>query len=1313
MHIGFDAMVACSKRNMEETPWYGPESYEDANGNQELALQTLAVNLLNAELLLKRCESHDIGSHGHEEDSDVLAYMVPNLLQYGTMITQTEVSNNANKNILQLQCRFFWLASLYYTWISRYTNDASVSKEAEDLGLRYLDKAMACLLDSSDTLIIKTPQLASSDRPGDHSKLSHKSLSKYREHLQSSSVVSRARTYFQDIQRLVEERSQSKVYGVDVDVITAEEKEKLGSLGIELLERYAVGEKASDAIQELLEDFLLLHGDCLHDTDVIAQPQWAGEAQWGSIWTDIPSCRASSFVNLSKVQSLRPSVLQVLAASLLVSEKIASVFLIFAKVASTALLLRAQIIQKENGDGTRADYEDAVENADAATAGTSWRLRLLSLVVNLFTDKMTDMIASYAGETEMSDALASFLVGEDLNNIIILSLQMTPNIQKDLAQNSEVLVPQHEFESVSRLVLKLRGCQGLSKHAQEKVESAYFIALVRALIRLKMDFAKETSSANDKRLKTWQSHIICNIRLICFILNEMAELLSLNPSTVSAGGSVDISHLIKAIIGQDGEGQEMADTCPLAQLTEALLFLYKFDSTSPAEREARSRLTIPVSCAIISLCGSLGVSVEQSFSHIFGRVDEKGANTAYSDYFDSEDSVNGMFLPSGSDCLELRCRRTLLRKICQLVQCVSLVFQSVDDKMIGQDGSPPIHFSQNGPFLPLVVARVASSMSDAIFKLFEEDGWNDSYPFGAREVGNTIDVSLLGRAYMLLFGFSFSGADSDMTKNRAPESIDAATSIFRCIKRVYHDNRKSPPDKAYETVELALPAAEESKVSKAIKAFLFDASKDVEAIHNTTEVPPGFPAWVLSESISTDITGDEDQANIELLRRGIAASLAKGQITHLDSDRKSPSDTDDENGLAGERGTSQSHELSLDRKFRAVLDDLCYNPNNSERWLVLNECLSFKAEQMCDKLAPIKDDCFEPTDYILCPESKRQEPATSSVEQVQKTQAEELECTRQDWTPFIGDNLSVYMQYPWSSLTSLQACAQDIGSQIDENSPDYMCWRNIESKFGQGDMNSWARSWAGMFVMALRTMRIKALLVARYVAKKSQDGMHPSEVSEDIGTALYGDLMASTVYGYPMHSMTLYEKRRIAERSNFYFQEAIHLSISSDFAQKSQTVVWEVEFMIGKSYGKVASTLREETFSFNSADGDHNARLYETVMIDAIKNYSKSCAGARETEQSRGGTGETGGSSHGYLECLYRLHATRLKVLVAAIKHAPEECELAELEAFRIASTTWFDESNQPATTDIRGKIWSLFADCVDGKPTEPVIYQVFPCFSD
>jgi len=138
--------------------------------------------------------------------------------------------------------------------------------------------------------------------------------------------------------------------------------------------------------------------------------------------------------------------------------------------------------------------------------------------------------------------------------------------------------------------------------------------------------------------------------------------------------------------------------------------------------------------------------------------------------------------------------------------------------------------------------------------------------------------------------------------------------------------------------------------------------------------------------------------------------------------------------------------------------------------------------------------------------------------------------------------------------------------------------------------------------------------------------------------------------------------------------------------------------MVGKGYEKIGTTLRDEKFVVDSKD-THTARLYETVMNDAIHNYAMAVAEAQKAELSCGRPDKVGGSSHGALECVYRLNACRFKVMLSAVKCAPSECELAEFEAFRIASANWFSETHVASTAaGVREKTWCIFADCVDGE---------------
>lgn len=608
--------------------------------------------------------------------------------------------------------------------------------------------------------------------------------------------------------------------------------------------------------------------------------------------------------------------------------------------------------------------------------------------------------------------------------------------------------------------------------------------------------------------------------------------------------------------------------------------------------------------------------------------------------------------------------------------------------------------------------------------------WCEEYPYGSRKCGEMIDNEL-SKAYRFIYGFNAQGHNSNIAdslrKSFIPESTTAAAQLFRCIRRMFHNNRRSPPAKALEIIATALPPAEETKVSKEIRRFLFSPDNDIEIIRSSgSDKPLGFPDWVLSQSEAISSQSAQVVDDVDIIRKGVCHELAKGSIMKLDGQHPSS----DDQGLSEERERSKNNELSLSKKFCAVLDDLCYNPKNIEGWIVLSECLGFKADIICDRLVPLNEP-HNSADFILTNDSRRLHPSTLTLEELQGRQIDEFKATREKWLPFIGRNLYVYMQHPWCSFSSLRACAEDIRRSLRQEKPDldeapesleFTFWKAIDNFYTNGQYLSYMNAWAGMFVYALKTMRLRALFVARYLAKSHQIGqqhkMHPSAVSEDVsassyffsssifprvvislnfflfltklGTALYGDLMGSTVYGYPMHVMTQYEKRNIAHSAKVYFQEAIQLSNSHDFRSDCPCNRWDNQFMVGKAFEKIASTFIDEKYS-----EDNSVRSYEANMVRALENYSSALFDANGADSKNGGTDKSrvGGSSHGSTEILYRLHATRLKVIISAIRKSIVERHVAEREAIRIASLHWFDESNRSSpSAGTREKIWDILA---------------------
>ena len=78
-------------------------------------------------------------------------------------------------------------------------------------------------------------------------------------------------------------------------------------------------------------------------------------------------------------------------------------------------------------------------------------------------------------------------------------------------------------------------------------------------------------------------------------------------------------------------------------------------------------------------------------------------------------------------------------------------------------------------------------------------------------------------------------------------------------------------------------------------------------------------------------------------------------------------------------------------------------------------------------------------------------------------------------------------------------------------------------------------------------------------------------------------------------------------------------------------------------------------------------RRYEYHMSRALQAYATSVSQAKEVELEGGLIAEqNGGSSHGAVEAVHRLHASRLKCLISGVYRKEDEREIGELEAFRL-----------------------------------------------
>jgi hypothetical protein len=102
-------------------------------------------------------------------------------------------------------------------------------------------------------------------------------------------------------------------------------------------------------------------------------------------------------------------------------------------------------------------------------------------------------------------------------------------------------------------------------------------------------------------------------------------------------------------------------------------------------------------------------------------------------------------------------------------------------------------------------------------------------------------------------------------------------------------------------------------------------------------------------------------------------------------------------------------------------------------------------------------------------------------------------------------------------------------------------------------------------------------------------------------------------------------------------------------------------------------------------------------MKQALGDYATSYKEAKVIHDEGGFTDiEAGGSSQGVTEVFYRLHASRLKCLLAAVSRREEEQEDAELEALSLTTMHWYlSPPADSASGNTRDRIWAVLSDIV------------------
>lgn len=139
--IGFDTWAKIGHQPSNLCPtWYGSEDVS-MQGNLK-NLEIFAVNLLSAELRMRRCERHGLDVNSFEDDVNIVKSMIPLLQNFSDNLHKTNLHELIRRFFLVLCIRMHWLTATFYVWWSQNTSEANNIDDAEVIAILHLQKAI-------------------------------------------------------------------------------------------------------------------------------------------------------------------------------------------------------------------------------------------------------------------------------------------------------------------------------------------------------------------------------------------------------------------------------------------------------------------------------------------------------------------------------------------------------------------------------------------------------------------------------------------------------------------------------------------------------------------------------------------------------------------------------------------------------------------------------------------------------------------------------------------------------------------------------------------------------------------------------------------------------------------------------------------------------------------------------------------------------------------------------------------------------------------------------------------------------------------
>ncbi|KAI2496726.1 hypothetical protein MHU86_17773 [Fragilaria crotonensis] len=667
-------------------------------------LDYLSVNLLNAELRLKRSDGKLTGSGDFDSDINFVAVAVSELLEKVAEVELRHAGYLESRTWICLKTRLHWLAAGYYLDRSRLCQNNAESRMAEDFGIEQVEHTIHCLSlpAGSPVLSVKTPHLTSPRRSGAHWKvLSLSTLHSFRDEIQATSVVSAARQQF--MEKLIEiEKHWRDVPG---QAIRTEDVADLLSVGMTLAKRYnGTFEEVGSKQEELLKDFVATYEG---DLSLHMAPAVRGgnvEERWGALWFLAPS-GAPHIEHI--VLSPNLSILTILMSCLSANEDGG---LAVAELITRMAVCSFELLSKRgkcgragrnlsaeefddimSDDGSISDDEDARETSGAQRCsrlsgkgrGDHGQDCLVAIAAELFVDKIVYMFEKHLNDVERRQYLSSCYCLEMIGSAMtFVSNWYEPRGSRRASSTTGT----HDLRIFSS-ICSLQGAVASMNPSVLDVEVAFFLGCYKVLVCQRHILPVVLGSGNDNRSgrSAKLKEFLGRAELIGTVLSEVAIMLSRHTSW-TYGRDVGTQSLLRRAFGAEGLGPS-AGPHSLARLVEALLYLWSVvvnddapNSASVFGRICLEALLVPVAASIIGLCGSVlcTFSGGSYANDDFSTVDKLSLR----EFLDSDGSANEYESEHLDSHTDTRSERTmkLLRHLCHAIHCIALVVDTVDEK---------------------------------------------------------------------------------------------------------------------------------------------------------------------------------------------------------------------------------------------------------------------------------------------------------------------------------------------------------------------------------------------------------------------------------------------------------------------------------------------------------------------------------------------------------------------------------------------------------------------------------------------------------